>query len=146
MKKIIPNLYELFEGMYGSNLAKYLSGYCKNGESNEYGDIGLFLLLIPVIMSALFYFFLADRNFYRPRQWWIFASFGCLVMLIIGASMSYNDLSNGLVCESVKYAFTDCVMFGFVNVIWAFLFFLMLSQVLQRVGKKSARYTPFSLL
>lgn len=116
------------------------------------GEYGLYVLLLLLpLMSAFIYYIIVDRP--SHGKWWVWLLYGIIpsvVNFIISSQMTLQHLYDGkydiedingeMICN---VASADCWMFGFANIIMAFLVFLIFSFVF-RWFSKNCRYIPFT--
>jgi hypothetical protein len=152
MKDIFAQLYELMKSFYGSNLADHLYGIDEKGDFSRnalYSTVGVIMLLTTIFGVAMYYFFLnsyLNTARYSKGSWWARVLLVCLGFnFFMGFYLPYLDKDNGnivnvKIAESVgNQQFTG---FGFANLIWSLLLFLLLSFSVKR-WSTNASTTPF---
>jgi cytochrome c biogenesis protein CcdA len=152
MKDVFAQLYELMKSFYGSNLADHLYGIDEKGDFSRnalYSTVGVIMLLTTIFGVAMYYFFLnsyLNTARYSKGSWWAGVLLACLGFnFFMGFYLPYLDKDNGnivnvKIAESVDNQ--QFIGFGFANLIWSLLLFLLLSFSVKR-WSTNASTTPF---
>jgi hypothetical protein len=152
MKDIFASLYELMKSFYGSDLADHLYGMDEKGDLTRnalYNTVGILMLLSTVVIVVFYYLFLntyLNTARYSKGSWWTGMFLLCLGFnFFMGFYLPYLDKDNGNIVN-VKIAEAvgnqQFIGFGFANLIWSLMLFLILSFLVKRVST-NASTTPF---
>lgn len=153
------SIYCVLEDLFGVNLANYLWGYeCATNAFNNlnlFNIIGGIAIAVTLIFTLVYYYVIRHPRFTGWGSWLIVMAVACLINFFIGYGLTYNDLLNGKIGDCLVYIYDqngnvistqidsfNCLMFGFVNLLFSILLFVFFSFVL-KWWSKHAKYSPF---
>ena len=167
MKDLFGSLYCWFESLFGQNLAEHLWGYnCETesySNSNAFYGIGLITLAISLTLVIIYYYVINHPRFNRWWSWLIVLGVTGVISLFVGYQWVAIDYVNGYIGDCLMYVRdgdgniisylihdADCWMFGVANLIISIGFFMLISFIVNVVGRfshqlasRNCKYSPF---
>ncbi len=135
MEDFFSTLYYYTSSLYGQELDNYLYETVPG-----YLHVGLVMLILSIIICAIFYYTL------KPVRKQLLIWFGCaglnaLLNFIIALYYTNTPLINNEVDTEQSWTVLDTIGFGFSNVIWSFICFVIISLIIK--WWSPAKYVPF---
>jgi hypothetical protein len=159
MTDFFASLYEWFGlgPFYNSDLGEHLRGADIVGGPSMgytgtplYSIVGFINIAIVVFMYCLFYYIINSSKFNQRGHYFLILAITLGINFFIAFIYSFNDLQSGNYFQgnetdvALSFSTTDCIGFGFSNVIWAFIIFGILTFIKPlRNFSKNCRHTPF---
>jgi hypothetical protein len=133
---------DLFASWY--ELLTYFNSFSDDMYNEKlYISIGLWMVLIPVVILALYYYALNSVKFNKWGYWLLLVVILCVVNFIIAYSISYNALDNLYVQQNNILPYSaEFVGFSLINVLWTFVVSFVWSMII-KWRSKNCRRTPF---
>ena len=139
MGEFFGSMYCVFEDLFGLELADYLWGNSSPiSINNQFIAIGFWMLGIALSIAIVYYYVV---NHPRLCNWWgwsIFAVLTLVINFIVGWQWVLKDLYEGKMIKidpvtnqevPLEIFETDCIYFGFSNMILSFVAFFMMISV-----------------
>lgn len=143
-------LYRLVNWLYCTDLDDYLSGF-DPADSSYYNfhDVGYPMLgWIPIVVSVLFviiYYLVDKAGLNQVWHWLLWGMIGGLCSLCVSTYLCFEAVSSGDMLQyGLDVNFANCLMLGFGNLLLTFLFYFILSLIVNRFST-NCRRTPFKL-
>ena len=137
MGEFFGSMYCVFEDLFGLELADYLWGNSSPiSINNQFIAIGFWMLGIALSIAIVYYYVI---NHPRLCNWWgwsIFAVLTLVINFIVGWQWVLKDLYEGKMIKidpvtnlevPLDIFETDCIYFGFSNMILSFVAFFIIS-------------------
>lgn len=141
MGEFFGSMYCVFEDLFGLELAEYLWGNSSPiSINNQFIAIGFWMLGIALSIAIVYYYVV---NHPRLCNWWgwsIFAVLTLIINFIVGWQWVLKDLYEGKMIKidpvtnqevSLDIFETDCIYFGFSNMILSFVAFFIISCIIK---------------
>ena len=141
MGEFFGSLYCVFEELFGLELAEYLWGNSSPlSQNNQFIAIGFWMLGISALIAIIYYYII---NHPRLCNWWgwgIFLLINLIANFIVGWQWVLKDLYEGKMVgidpvtnQQVPLDIyeTDCVYFGFSNMLLSFVAFFIISCLIK---------------
>ena len=141
MGEFFGSMYCVFEELFGLELAEYLWGNSSPVSiNNQFIAIGFWMLGIALSIAIVYYYVI---NHPRLCNWWgwsIFAVITLVINLIVGWQWVLKDLYEGKMIKidpvtnqevPLDIFETDCIYFGFSNMILSFVAFFIISCIIK---------------
>ncbi|GHV60084.1 hypothetical protein FACS1894182_14880 [Bacteroidia bacterium] len=139
-------VYRWFMGFFGSPLAEKLSGYDSATETlqgaNQFVVIGIITLVITLAVVLLYYYVLNHPRFNQWWSWLIALLFAGLINFAYGIATTIKYASEGNLGDADLIYMSDCVGFGFANLIISALWFIVFSLAF-KWWSRNCKYSPF---
>ncbi len=151
MKDFFAAMYELFISLYGDSLALHLYGFDGTNYTNDalYVSIGIYLIIISLVLSVLFYIILNKPNFSRWYHWLLILLGNLVINAFIGYWLPSIDYDTGNIATSLNINTNDILGFSTVNGIWSLIWFVLFSIICRLLCNfipgigYNTRHTPF---
>ena len=141
MGEFFGSMYCVFEDLFGLELADYLWGNSSPiSINNQFIAIGFWMLGIALSIAIVYYYVI---NHPRLCNWWgwsIFAVLTLVINFIVGWQWVLKDLYEGKMIKidpvtnqevPLDIFETDCIYFGFSNMILSFVAFFIISCIIK---------------
>ena len=141
MGEFFGSMYCVFEELFGLELAEYLWGNSSPVSiNNQFIAIGFWMLGIALSIAIVYYYVI---NHPRLCNWWgwsIFAVLTLVINFIVGWQWVLKDLYEGKMIKidpvtnqgvPLDIFETDCIYFGFSNMILSFVAFFIISCIIK---------------
>ena len=141
MGEFFGSMYCVFEDLFGLELADYLWGNSSPiSINNQFIAIGFWMLGIALSIAIVYYYVV---NHPRLCNWWgwsIFAVLTLVINFIVGWQWVLKDLYEGKMIKidpvtnlevPLDIFETDCIYFGFSNMILSFVAFFIISCIIK---------------
>ena len=141
MGEFFGSMYCVFEELFGLELAEYLWGNSSPVSiNNQFIAIGFWMLGIALSIAIVYYYVV---NHPRLCNWWgwsIFAVLTLVINFIVGWQWVLKDLYEGKMIKidpvtnqevPLDIFETDCIYFGFSNMILSFVAFFIISCIIK---------------
>ena len=141
MGEFFGSMYCVFEDLFGLELADYLLGNSSPiSINNQFIAIGFWMLGIALSIAIVYYYVI---NHPRLCNWWgwsIFAVLTLVINFIVGWQWVLKDLYEGKMIKidpvtnqqvPLEIFETDCIYFGFSNMILSFVAFFIISCIIK---------------
>ena len=141
MGEFFGSMYCVFEDLFGLALADYLWGNSSPiSINNQFIAIGFWMLGIALSIAIVYYYVI---NHPRLCNWWgwsIFAVLTLVINFIVGWQWVLKDLYEGKMIKidpvtnqevPLDIFETDCIYFGFSNMILSFVAFFIISCIIK---------------
>ena len=141
MGEFFGSMYCVFEDLFGLELADYLWGNSSPiSINNQFIAIGFWMLGIALSIAIVYYYVI---NHPRLCNWWgwsIFALLTLVINFIVGWQWVLKDLYEGKMIKidpvtnqdiPLDIFETDCIYFGFSNMILSFVAFFIISCIIK---------------
>lgn len=141
MGEFFGSMYCVFEDLFGLELADYLWGNSSPiSINNQFIAIGFWMLGIALSIAIVYYYVV---NHPRLCNWWgwsIFAVLTLVINFIVGWQWVLKDLYEGKMIKidpvtnqevRLEIFETDCIYFGFSNMILSFVAFFIISCIIK---------------
>lgn len=150
MQEFFATIYEWF-GMipfYSKDMGDHLRGFdvtCTDYIATPwYVYIGWIMLVLTALTFALQYYIVDSPKYNKARHWWFFALGLVLLNFFTAFGIPYNSLQAGGYCNQLNLTISDCVGFGFSNVLWSLIFYGIISTIpILRSRSTNCRHTTF---
>lgn len=133
MKTFFDSLYYYLNGFYGTDLDSYLYN-----TDPGYLLIGLVMVICSLVICAVFYYWIAPVR-KQTFFWLVCAAANAGINFLVALGYTMTPLINNEVDN--PWTYLDCVMFGFTNIIWSFVFYVVWSLFIK--WGSIAKYVPF---
>ena len=141
MGEFFGSMYCVFEDLFGLELADYLWGNSSPiSINNQFIAIGFWMLGISLSIAIVYYYLI---NHPRLCNWWGWSLFSVLTLVInfiVGWQWVLKDLYEGKMIKidpvtnqdvPLDIFETDCIYFGFSNMILSFVAFFIISCIIK---------------
>jgi hypothetical protein len=140
MNDFFSNFYELF----GSS---YIEGFSENlYEAGVYTSTGIATLAVTILGMIIFYLLKAQKPLtFRRSAWFIWTLVLCVISFGIAYALS-NSTLYGVYAEQnqdLPYGFGNFAGFALINVLWAAVYCLITSVIVQLVCINTHGNVPF---
>ena len=151
MKAFFTNIYELFSGIYGRDLADHLYGLNPDNSGNTdarslYVTVGVWMLTVTAAVVLAFYYWLNSAKYNRWYHWLGFMGLAAVINLFIGYYYPHLDVQAGNIADEIKVGIGESELwgFGFANALVSTVFFFIFSMLAQ-IKSRNCSNTPFAL-
>ena len=135
MEDFFSSIYYYTNGLYCQELDNYLFQTVPG-----YYHVGLVMLIVTVIASALFYYLFKPVR--RQNFLW-FVTFGVVALINFFFALWYTEtpLINNEVDSNASWSHLDCFFFSLTNIFWSFVFFVGIALIIK--WWSTCKYVPF---
>lgn len=151
MKDFFASMYELLISLYGQDLGYHLFGLNPNNSGDFdalslYAYVGCAMLLTSIALPILYYKIIDSTKFDKTIHWFLLLLVHTVINGFVAFYLPFMDLQTGKMAQSAMDVVdsSNCVGFGFVNFIYAALFFCIISLLAMRIST-NCRNTPFKI-
>ena len=137
MKTFFANWYELSGQMGG-----FSDDMLENG---IYLHVGVWMLLIPIALLAIYYYVVNSASLNRWWHWLLLVIAIGVVNLIIGYNTAYNEIWDIYEQQNIEPGYsvgTNSMTFGLVNAFWSMIVAFVWSMII-KWGSSQCKDTPF---
>ena len=140
MGEFFGSMYCVFEDLFGLELADYLWGNSSPiSINNQFFAIGFWMLGIALTIAIVYYYVVNHPRLCNWGGWSIFAVLTLVINFIVGWQWVLKDLYEGKMIKidpvtnqevPLEIFETDCIYFGFSNMILSFVAFFIISCII----------------